>query len=368
MKTQKANPPSSIPSLAAKLIFLTCLLALVTPLTAGTYRYEVTDVGTLPGLADSYLWEQVVNNRGHVAAYGNNAANPNAFAGDAPFLWKGPGEIELLPGLPGATDSIAYGMNNLDQVVGASGAAVGSSADAVLWDDGAVVDLGKLPGDTGSDAIAINNEGVAVGDSYSATTFLAVFWDKSRVIHRLPNLPGDAISGAAAINERGQIAGTSGTDFTHYHAVLWNGGAPVDLGTLGGDISFTIAINSSGQVAGAAQLPNGLFHAAMWHNGVLIDLGTFGSDPYGWSGGLNGRGDIVGFSGQSLVDVATAHALLWQDGQMINLQSQIPADSGWVLQQADSINDKGQIGGIGLHNGQIRAFLLTPVGNHSGQQ
>jgi len=68
----------------------------------------------------------------------------------------------------------------------------------------------------------------------------------------------------------------------------------------------------------------------------------------------------VGFSGQNLIDLTTAHALLWQNGTMTDLQTQIPADSGWLLQQADAINDRGQIGGIGLHNGQIHAFLLTP--------
>jgi len=193
-------------------------------LAAAQSRYSVTDVGTLPGLADSYLWEQVVNNMGHVAAYANNAANPNAFAGDASFLWKGPGQVELLPGLPGATDTIAFGMNDLDQVVGDSGAFALSVAHGVLWENGVVLDLGTLPGDIGSDAYLINNKGVAVGDSYNAS-LTAVFWDKSRAIHALSSLPGTSFSGAYGINDQGTIVGFSGN-----RAVMWRGNQPTDLG------------------------------------------------------------------------------------------------------------------------------------------
>ncbi len=45
---------------------------------------------------------------------------------------------------------------------------------------------------------------------------------------------------------------------------------------------------------------------------------------------------------------------------MTDLQTLIPADAGWTLQQAEAINDHGQIAGTGLHNGQLRAFLLLP--------
>jgi probable HAF family extracellular repeat protein len=38
----------------------------------------------------------------------------------------------------------------------------------------------------------------------------------------------------------------------------------------------------------------------------------------------------------------------------------IPAGSGWVLIEARGINAAGQITGMGMHNGQEHAFLLTP--------
>src|SRR5436190_19902379 len=44
-----------------------------------------------------------------------------------------------------------------------------------------------------------------------------------------------------------------------------------------------------------------------------------------------------------------------------DLQTKIPADSGWTLLGASGINEHGQIVGNGLHDGILRAFLLGPV-------
>jgi hypothetical protein len=56
-------------------------------------------------------------------------------------------------------------------------------------------------------------------------------------------------------------------------------------------------------------------------------------------------------------------AVLWEDGVITDLNDQIPADSGWQLQWAQSINSRGQIVGFGIHKDQTRAFLLTPTGD-----
>jgi probable HAF family extracellular repeat protein len=45
---------------------------------------------------------------------------------------------------------------------------------------------------------------------------------------------------------------------------------------------------------------------------------------------------------------------------LIDLQTQIPADSGWQLWDATGVNSAGQIVGFGSYNGAERAFLLTP--------
>ncbi|MFM6204633.1 Calx-beta domain-containing protein, partial [Planktothrix sp.] len=63
-------------------------------------------------------------------------------------------------------------------------------------------------------------------------------------------------------------------------------------------------------------------------------------------------------------------AFLWSDsnsnslsdpGEMIDLNTLIPQDSGWKLTDAKDINNVGQIVGKGTINGQEHGFLLTPV-------
>lgn len=52
--------------------------------------------------------------------------------------------------------------------------------------------------------------------------------------------------------------------------------------------------------------------------------------------------------------------VLWEDGQVKDLNDLIPTDSCWKLTDAYSINESGQIVGSGFKDGQLRAFLLTP--------
>jgi len=44
-----------------------------------------------------------------------------------------------------------------------------------------------------------------------------------------------------------------------------------------------------------------------------------------------------------------------------DLNDLIPAGSPWYLQNVGSINDAGEIVGFGLLNGEVHAFLATPV-------
>ena len=351
---------------AFRLAGLAGLLAVTVSLPAAEKsRYRVTDLGTLPGLADSYEAENCVNNQGHVAVYANNAADDNAFAGDVSFLWKGPGEITVLPGLPGATDTLPLGLNDQDQVVGDSGAAAFSDAHGFLWDRGVMHDLGTWPGDTGSDAEFINNQGFIAGDSYDAGgTYRAVVWDSSRRIHLLTSLPDWNYSAAYCINNLGQICGQAGpAPDGFYPGVVWQNenAAPIYLAQPpGGGYGTPFGINDRGQVVGGMYITAVLAVPVLWQEGSIIELAVFGTDPEGTAYQVNNRGQIIGFSGQSTSDVTTAHSLLWQNGKMIDLQTQIPADSSWLLEQALCINDRGQIGGFGWHNGQLRAYLLTP--------
>jgi probable HAF family extracellular repeat protein len=356
-------------------------LAVVAALTAAQTgsaqsRYTVTDLGTLPGLDCSFVsgWGGV-NSQGHVVGYCTNFTDPNVTDDSSAFLWTGPGGMQMLPQLPGATTTVANAINDLDQVVGGAGPTPTPQAPlgqyvGVLWEGGSATILNQLPGHTDSGASGINNSGIVVGSSLNYNmdpwTSTAVYWNKGKVFP-LPPLDGAPFSIAHGVNDSGQIVGASGViDPQSTRAVLWSASPKagvMDLGTLGGEQSVAYDINEWGQIAGIAQTVLGDWCPVLWNGMDPVELPVPDHDAVGYAWSLNNCGQIVGFSGSwlSANDIHGLHALLWEDGRMIELQTQIPANSGWKLRKATSINDQGQIAGFGQLNGKMRAFLLTPT-------
>ena len=124
--------------------------------------------------------------------------------------------------------------------------------------------------------------------------------------------------------------------------------------------------NAAGQVVGAATLANDVSqHAVLWTNGQIQDLGTLGGSNSA-ALAINAAGQVVGNS-TTIAEVvagggtAVQHAFLWDNGVMTDLNSLLPAGSGWFVFGALAINDAGQIVGNGIFKGQERACLLTPA-------
>lgn len=79
--------------------------------------------------------------------------------------------------------------------------------------------------------------------------------------------------------------------------------------------------------------------------------------PYSRAYSINNRGQIVG----SANTPEGGRAMLWQNGQMINLNSYLEPETNWVLINATDLNDRGQIVGYGFNEEQgTRVFLMTP--------
>ena len=196
-----------------------------------------------------------------------------------------------------------------------------------------------------------------------------------------------------ALTSSGQITGTSyasGGEGEISHAFLYSQGKMTDLGTLPGyQNSGGNAINALGQVAGITweSTPDdeGIPQAFLWRDGVMQVLGTLPGYTSSQATALNSHGQVVGFadlpappsplqsflrdhlpfgppSNASSDPSAPTRAFLYQNGRMTDLNALLPAHSGWVLESANGINDRGQIVGTGLHGGLRRAFVLTPVG------
>ncbi len=92
----------------------------------------------------------------------------------------------------------------------------------------------------------------------------------------------------------------------------------------------------------------------------MQDLGTLPGGTQSSAYGINDSGQVVGWSNSSSSSTL-GQAFLYSGRQMIDLNTLIPADSGWTLRQAQAINSTGQIVAYGDKEGVgRRALLLTP--------
>jgi probable HAF family extracellular repeat protein len=239
-----------------------------------------------------------------------------------------------------------------------------------VWKDGAMSTLPTLGGNN-SGAFGANNRGQIVGVAETNTFdpncvapqqfhVEAVVWGpKPGEIRALPPLPGDVMGGAQAINDRGQVVGGSGPQCgwlpfpTIYiaHAVLWQDGKPIDLGSLGGvENNLASAINNRGQVVGTSDLPGDVntppfsapAHAFLWQDGVMTDLGTLPAplDFSSGAGNINESGQVVGTSCDASFN---CHGFLWEDGVMTDLNALLPAGTALQVIAGGGINDRGEI-------------------------
>ena len=124
-----------------------------------------------------------------------------------------------------------------------------------------------------------------------------------------------------------------------------------EIGTLGGSESQAAAINPDAQVTGYARTATGARHAFRWEQGKMADLGTLPGAANSAGAAINVAGDVVG----------APRAFVMNNGVMTDLNSLLPAGSGWVLQAAHGIDGYGHIVGTGVVNGQARGFFLTPA-------
>ncbi|MEH2178797.1 DUF3466 family protein [Nostoc sp.] len=343
--------------------------------------YSITNLGSLNPTAtgfDAYSPGYGINNAGQVVGSSilssTDVFRSHAFR-TAPNSAINPTTDDL--GTLGGNSSTGYAINDFGQVVGESNKSVYGSDYAFLWSDATgMQNLGTLGGES-SVANAINNLGQVVGSAETKEgEFHAFFYSGSGVLQDLTTVGG--LSSANDINDSGQIVGSKQIQLGQNHPFLYSSsGALQDLGTLGGEEGVASAINNFGQVVGSAdtgatfepddpkECPCNVSHAFFYSgSGTLQDLGTLGG-PNSDATDINDFGQVVGNAGYIKGSKVTA-PFLYSNGKISNLNDLIPANSGWVLENADGINNSGQIVGTGTiqdpgRNYPVHAFLLTPV-------
>ncbi len=333
--------------------------------------YRITLI-TQPGARAYGSGANAINDRGQVTGdlYGFGTGLPpypstgfpvpvGQFYGHA-FLYSN-GQVTDL-GAIGSYFSSGIAINNHGQVVGATTTTNDDSFFVhpfLSTGGGKMVDLGNLGDDfdTGA-ALGINDAEIIVGYSPIRTGEYRAFSYQGGVIRDLGLGNGSV---AVGINLFNQIVGTLYT--VNYNpepqneapskVFILHNGKEKFLPTLGGTSATAIAINDFGQVLGTSQIKgDAANHAFLYTNGKMTDLGSFTPSSFNLSDQVVGE-----YTPNPVGDPFTSHAVLWKRGKMIDLNSLVDPSSGWVLYEANGINDFGQIVG----RGSLGAFILTPL-------
>jgi probable HAF family extracellular repeat protein len=290
-------------------------------------------------------------------------------------------------GTTGGSQSAAISINNPRWISGFSALAGNQTTNAVLWRNGQPMNLDTLGGPNSTLAwpnhdpdavVGISETAVTdpLGEAWSCAAFmpttgkicLGFFW-QNNVMHALPTLGG--YNGyAAGANNRDQVVGWAETTYhdptcvppqvLQFQAVLWepNRGRKTVLPPLPGDPdSAATAINNRGVAVGISGICENAVgdqsaeHAVVWQNGQPIDIGNIGGNAWNTPTAINDRGVVVGFAE---VPDGNLHAFVWTSrGGMRDLGT-LPGDT---TSYAYALNEQGQIVGQSIGQNGSRAVI-----------
>lgn len=339
----------------SRAILMALLIGPIATLPASAEPYQLVDLGVDVSPTD-------INN------FGTIVGSRNTDSGSVAFRWLSGGQAEDIPGA-----TVANAVNDADQVTGNT--LTGTFLfDGTLreWDGYGGYGINEASQISGN--MELNNpfratplpldpaiytpdnwDNLGIASVYSRGTRQGVYAD----LYVLDDINDAGF--AVGSRRRTGLVGTSSIlttpafDTLTYLPIPYGGNAK--------------AINSLNMIVGAtgSNSTTGEFsHAYLYDYSAdsLLDLGTLNGGLTSSAADINESSQVVGTSWlvtqpTSLYDPTQYHAFLWENGGMIDLNTLIPADSGWILTSATAINDNGDIVGSGLQNGQLHGFLLT---------
>jgi len=131
-----------------------------------------------------------------------------------------------------------------------------------------------------------------------------------------------------------------------------------DLGPVGSPFSQATSLNNAGVVGGLAVFPDGTQHAVLWDRGRIIDIGTPGlGGPNSGVFGINEKGQAMVQAETSTKDPNSENfcgygtgfqcvGAVWQDGVMTQLPTLGGTNAGTGM-----INNRGEVAGWAEKNG-----------------
>jgi uncharacterized membrane protein len=302
--------------------------------------YDVIDLGI--GEANGIAARPTsLNNRSTVVGCASGA-----------FIWQAGILSALPPVVPGGACQ-ALDVNDHDEAVGWATSNEGNVA--CLWKSGQI----SIVDGPNASARAINDAGEIAGGMYPYGT---VLWKNG--VRQSVQAPVDSyFAQAHAINSTSALAGSAqvkdrwGDLGPGHQATIWNHAAavPTVYNSEPYEDSFARAINDSGMAAGCVRNhPNE--SPCVWLSGQQSLLPLPAGATFGSAYDINAAGMCCGY----YVGTNGVRACSWFGSVVTDLNALIDPASGWTLQFAHCVNDRGEFAGTGVFQGASRCWLLRP--------
>ncbi|MDZ5455245.1 PEP-CTERM sorting domain-containing protein [Azohydromonas lata] len=339
-------------------------------------RYRVQDLGRLIATAGLNLYDsrlEDINNAGIVVGGGSGAS---------PLFMIEQGRLSLLPVDGFASDGRATAINERGDILAwtLDNRGGGGYRD-VVYRNGVATRHITAPAGTGLGSVnAMNEAGQVIGrvmqvdsDGGAIGEWLPIINDAAG--SRLITIPNARAADANAINDHGTVIGTADLNGRGSRVFVWRDGhsdvlpVPIGGGDSPNDYYYGQDINNAGQmlVRHMTYGPGSGMTEFIYQDGHYTRLPLDSDQRFDGGGGsdINEHGWVVGQRTFETPDgtAPDRRAFLYRDSQLHDLDSLLrPQDSQrWQLSEAQALNDRGQIIGIGYLNGQLRQYLAAPV-------
>ena len=296
----------------------------------------VTNLGTLGGPTSS---ANAINNAGQIVGQADLAN----FSGSVAFLYSTQtnGPITNLGTLPlggNFASSSANAINDAGVIVGSSATATFGIGNATRFYANGAAPTDLAPSTTlSSVAYAVNNIGTVAGASFmdnQQAQHAAFFVDGAAQF--IPQLGGAGESSViSGLNDLNHAVGYSQLNDSQNHAFVYENGITSDLGVLGGSTtsSYAYSINDLDQIVGDSQTSDSVFASDPFidENGVMTDLNS-----------------VVNLAGTGFVSLNDAYAINDQ-GQIVGDGTLADGDShAFILNPINPVPEPTGLALIGI--------------------
>lgn len=169
-----------------------------------------------------------------------------------------------------------------------------------------------------------------------------------------PDIPYQVASIQGDLNERGELLVSYLTEGEGDRTAVYSNGKLTDLPRYGGQQLYSNAINDAGRVTGYFMTAEGRTHAFLYDGATTTDLDPDAVNATGHD--INNLGEVAG--------VANGRAVLYADGEVIDLDTLIDPEADLLLKSADDNNNRGQILAHSCDRSGVFCYgsvLLSPV-------